>query len=203
MESTKLDLQKIDKEYYSAVREPSIEFFGVKRYLAVDGSGKPGNEIFQTMIQTLFTLAHQVKKEVKANGRDFVVSKLECLWWTDGGKSFNTVPPELWKWKLMIRIPDIVVHGDIERAKVKVLNEKAIAEVTGIKLFRMNEGKCVQAMHIGSYETVGEAYERILNFLKEKDLKIHGKFHEIYISDPGKTSTEKLKTIVRVPAVKI
>lgn len=203
MESAKLDLQKIDREYYNATRDPSIEIFGVKRYIAVDGSGKPGGDEYQNMIQTLFTLAYQIKDEVKTKGRDFVVSKLECLWWTDEGKSFDAVAPENWKWKLMIRIPDIVVHGDIEKAKTKVLNEKAMAEVSDIKLFRMNEGKCVQTMHVGSYETIGDSYDRITKFLKEKGLKKHGRFHEIYISGPDKTSAEKLKTIVRMPAVKI
>lgn len=203
MESVKLNLEKIDKEYYNAVQKPEIEVFGIKRYLSIEGRGAPGGEEYQNMISVLYSLAYEVKNQVKSRGKDFVVPKLECLWWPDEGKNMERMADDQWNWRLMIRVPDIAVHGDIQRAKNKILNEKAMIEVSDVKITRMTEGKCVQALHIGPYQDVGETYDKILTFLKEKKLKVHGRFHEIYLSDPSKTSPEKLKTIVRIPAASL
>ena len=67
----------------------------------------------------------------------------------------------------------------------------------------MEEGDCVQIMHVGTYDeepatiklmddyAVANGY--VLDFSAER---LH---HEIYLSDPRKTPAEKLKTVIRHP----
>lgn len=61
------------------------------------------------------------------------------------------------------------------------------------------EGKAVQIMHIGPYDQEGPAIAGLHAFAAENGLHICGKHHEIYLSDPGRTAPEKMKTVVRQP----
>ncbi len=87
----------------------------------------------------------------------------------------------------MIRLPDFVTKEDFSRAG----------------FFHYDEGKCVQCMHVGSYDleplTIGKmkalaAREGLSIAIDDK--RMH---HEIYLSDPRKTPADKLKTVIRYP----
>ncbi|MBS3909603.1 MAG: GyrI-like domain-containing protein [Actinobacteria bacterium] len=54
-------------------------------------------------------------------------------------------------------------------------------------------------MHIGPYADEGPTVQRILDFIRENGFKLRGKHHEIYLSDPRRTASEKLKTVIRQP----
>ncbi len=41
--------------------------------------------------------------------------------------------------------------------------------------------------------------ERLQHYAADHRLAIHGRHHEIYISDPRRTKPEKLKTVIRLP----
>jgi hypothetical protein len=71
---------------------------------------------------------------------------------------------------------------------------------------KMTEGLCVQIMHKGSYDDEPASIEQMKRFLDEngyiEDFS-EGRFHhEIYLSDPRKCSTDKLKTVIRHPIKK-
>lgn len=62
-------------------------------------------------------------------------------------------------------------------------------------------------MHIGSYDDEPETTKKMSDYAKEKgyeidisDTRYH---HEIYISDPRRTETAKLKTVIRHPIKKV
>lgn len=57
-------------------------------------------------------------------------------------------------------------------------------------------------MHVGPYSAEGQTIEKIPNFIKENGYKSRGKHHEIYLSDPRKSTPEKMKTILRQPIIK-
>jgi hypothetical protein len=63
----------------------------------------------------------------------------------------------------------------------------------------MDEGKCVQMMHVGPFSTEPESLKEIEKFCSENKLAKNGLHHEIYLSDFRKTKPEKLKTILREP----
>lgn len=125
--------------------------------------------------------------------------KLEGLWWVDLDKPFAEVPREEWRWKLLIRLPDFVTLKMVENAKERVFKKKGIELVKEIKFEEIREGKCVQILHIGPYSTEEETIKKMRNFMKENNLIEKGFHHEIYLSDPSKTTPEKMKTILRQP----
>lgn len=54
-------------------------------------------------------------------------------------------------------------------------------------------------MNIGHYSEELPTIQNLHEFIKEQGFKLHGKHHEIYLSDPRKSAPEKMKTILRQP----
>ncbi|MEA3443299.1 MAG: GyrI-like domain-containing protein [Bacteroidota bacterium] len=59
--------------------------------------------------------------------------------------------------------------------------------------------KAAKTLHIGAYNEVSKAYEKLETYIKEQGLECSGKSREIYLSDPRRTAPEKLKTVVFLP----
>lgn len=69
-----------------------------------------------------------------------------------------------------------------------------------VRLEGLTEGRCVQTLHVGSFDDEAEVLERMHHeFVPKYELTLTGKHHEIYFSDPRKTAPEKLRTILRQP----
>jgi len=64
---------------------------------------------------------------------------------------------------------------------------------------RWKEGLCAQVLHVGPYAAEVPTIQRLHEFIKEKGYRPAGHHHEIYLSDPRRTSPKKLKTILRQP----
>ncbi len=195
----KVDLVKNDKNYYSAKRKPEIREFGDSNFLTILGKGEPAGSEFTKAIEALYPLAFGIKKIYKQKEMDFVVSKLEGLWWVKSDKPALEVPKSEWHWKLLIRIPDFIKVEKVEQAKSEVIQKKGIKKIEDIQFEIISEGKCVQIMHIGSYSTEPETIKLIQDLMDKSELVENGLHHEIYLSDPRKTAPEKMKTILRQP----
>ncbi|MEQ9308621.1 MAG: GyrI-like domain-containing protein [Balneolaceae bacterium] len=198
----KIDLVKTDKNYYSAKQTPEIREYSEYQFLSIEGKGEPAGETFIASVKALYPLAYGVKKISKKKGIDFGVPKLEGLWWVNSDKHALEVPRNEWHWKLMIRMPSFVNIEFVQEAKVEVIEKKKLELVKNIHLINLTEGTCVQALHVGPYSTEHHTIQKMEDLVLEKGLKIQGLHHEIYLSDPTKTSPEKLKTILRYPVVK-
>lgn len=198
----KLDLKKEDPNYYSARRKPELRDLDSYYYLSLSGRCDPQSDQFLEAIDKLYAVAYAVKFICKAEDMDFVVPKMEGFWWIDGGleaqKYFASTPPEQWNWKIVIRMPDFVEGDHYYRAiqKVKAKNKDLLKE-NAVKFELINEGLCVQGLHIGSFYEEEPTIDGIMNFIQENGLQINGYHHEIYLSDPRRTPEEKLKTILR------
>ena len=72
-----------------------------------------------------------------------------------------------------------------------------------MEFLTINEGLCVQMMHVGSFDdepsTVAAMDAYILENGYQNDLTSTRLHHEIYLSDPRKTPPEKRKTVIRHP----
>ena len=71
----------------------------------------------------------------------------------------------------------------------------------------IDEGLCVQIMHIGSYDDEPATVALMDEYLEQNgfvndinEIRLH---HEIYLSDPRKTVPEKWKTVIRHPIKKL
>ncbi|NQS90018.1 GyrI-like domain-containing protein [Patescibacteria group bacterium] len=199
MTTTKLDLAKKYKQYYTAKTTPMIIEVGEIPYLAIEGKGEPAGEVFIKAVGVLYPLAYGIKNICKRQGHDFGVPKLEGLWWVKLDKPALEVPRAEWYWKLLIRMPDFVTSEIVESTKEEVYKKKGIDLIKEIKFEKINEGKCIQIMHVGPYSTEPETIGKIKDFMEDNDFTENGLHHEIYISDPRKTIPEKMKTILRQP----
>ncbi|OPX65451.1 MAG: Bacterial transcription activator, effector binding domain [Methanomassiliicoccales archaeon PtaB.Bin134] len=57
----------------------------------------------------------------------------------------------------------------------------------------------VSAIHKGPYDTVGEAWGRVLKFAQENGLKRNGPDREIYLNDPTNLPVSEVLTEVQLP----
>jgi hypothetical protein len=96
-------------------------------------------------------------------------------------------------------MPDFATSEIVNNAKEEVFKKKSLDLIKEIKFETMDEGKCVQIMHIGPYATEPETIQKMKKFIKENKFNESGLHHEIYLSDPRKTAPEKMKTILRQP----
>lgn len=141
-----------------------------------------------------------MKQASKQAGQDFAVCKLEGLWHLDiGHDSFKTAPASAWYWTLAIRIPESIGPVELQAAKAKLRAAGKPAEVADVTLMPMEEGKCVQMLHIGPYDQEESTLAAMHAFREANDLLVIGRHHEIYLSDPRRTAPEKLKTLLRLP----
>ncbi|WP_433576626.1 GyrI-like domain-containing protein [Nocardia brasiliensis] len=179
----KIDLAKTDKHYYSAPIDPVRRTFGSYGYVTVTGSGAPEGPEYTAALETLYRAAYGAKKVAKSADQDFVVPKLEGLWWVESDEPPLTVPREQWHWQLMIRMPEFVT-----------------AElVTGATFAQFSEGDAIQALHMGPYATEPETLARMEAFMQNEGLTMNGRHHEIYLTDPRRSTGAKTRTILRHP----
>lgn len=198
--SEKLDLFKQFKDQYKAGKKPAFIKTTPAQFLAVDGRGAPGGPVFEECIGALYAMAFTIKMTRKFAGLgDYAVCKLEGLWFGEEGKNFSQVPQEQWRWKLMIRTPDFIKQKDLDKAVEALLSKGKAEKVKEVTLEKLNEGKCVQVLHVGPYDKVGDTIKVMEEYAKEKGLSFTGAHHEIYLSDPRRVPPERLKTILRHP----
>jgi len=197
----KIDLYKRHKDQYAARKTPILLTVDEGSYLTIDGRGAPGGPEFEDKIGALYAMAYTVKMTRKFDGaQDYVICKLEAVWWLDDpDQSFETAPPETWNWKLMIRTPDFVAPDELERAATKLIEKGKTEQTRHVRLERLAEGRCVQMLHVGPYEEEGRSFTQMEAFARDQGLVLHGRPHEVYLSDPRRVAPEKLKTILRHP----
>jgi hypothetical protein len=197
----KLDLYKTHKAEYVAPKKPVLLHVKPAVYLTISGQGAPGEERFAACIGALYAVAFTIKMTRKFAGeKDYVVCKLEGQWFI--GPDAAKIPRGQWRWKLMIRTPDFVKEADRRQAVAKLLEKGKPREVEEVKLERIDEGTCVQMLHVGPYEREKETIAIICEFAGKKGFRLTGPHHEIYLSDPRRVPAEHLRTIVREPVTR-
>ena len=196
----KLDLHKRHKAEYAAPKKPALIETKPARYLAIDGRGGPGDEPFQAKIAGLYGMAYTAKFNSKFAGRDYVVGKLEGLYWTDDGKrGLDETPKDQWCWKLLMRVPDFIGAGHLDEARRTLRERGKEGDFDDVVLETIDEGLCVQMLHVGPYEHERASIDAMMSFAGAEGLRPHGRHHEIYLSDPRRVPPEKLRTILRQP----
>lgn len=202
------DFKKEYKEFYLPAESPSLVDVKPANYVAVRGQGNPNDEEgeYKKSIELLYGIAYTIKMSKKGDHRiegyfDFVVPPLEGLWWTGSGE-MNYARKDNLRFISMLRLPDFVTEEDFRWAVETATKKKGI-DFSNAEFFHYEEGLCVQCMHVGSYDmepiTLGKIRETAGKEGYEPDLKSGRLHHEIYLSDPRKTSNDKLRTVIRIP----
>lgn len=206
------DYKKEYKEFYLPKAQPSLICIPAMRFIAVRGQGDP-NAIdgeYKQALELLYGIAYTIKMSKMGDHRiegyfDYVVPPLEGFWWQNGIEGIDYAHKENFNWIAVIRIPDFVSEEDFLWA-VKEASIKKKKEFSKVEFLTIDEGECVQALHVGSYDdeptTIASmnAYAAEHGYLIDfSDTRHH---HEIYLSDPRRTAPEKLKTVIRQPVKK-
>ncbi len=200
----KLDLKKARKALFTA---PLNRFIPIDvprvRYLMVDGHGDPNTAAAYTQaVESLYTTAYTIKFACKAQGKDFVVAPLEGLWSARDPESFTARRKGEWDWTMMIMVPDHVDDETFQASRIRG-REKLGTLPESLRLESLEEGLCLQALHLGSYDDEGPLLATLHGeIMPSGGYDFAGRHHEIYLSDPRKVPPEKLKTLIRQPVRK-
>ncbi|MBZ0278756.1 MAG: GyrI-like domain-containing protein [Anaerolineae bacterium] len=199
----KLDLKKQFKDLYQpSTQTPSIVTVPPLRFLMIDGTGDPNTApAYTAALEALYGVAYALKFAVKAQSpdQDYTVPPLEGLWWVPDMRQFSMQDKTGWLWTMMIMQPEVVTAELVETTIEAVRHKKNPASLSGIRFEEFTEGQAAQIMHIGPYAAEAPTITRLHTFIAEKGYQLRGKHHEIYLSDPGRTAPDKLKTIIRQP----
>lgn len=200
----KVDLYKLHQQDYVTPKKPVLLTIKKATYLAIEGKGEPGGEAFGERIGALYGAAFTIKMTRKFGGeQDYAVCKLEAQWWgDDGANDFSNLPKEKWCWKLLIRTPAFVRKTELNKAVAVLLKRGKAETVKEVRLEFLTEGRCVQMLHVGPYEREHETIALMRAHAENNGLKLEGRHHEIYLSDPRRVPAERLKTILRHPVAK-
>lgn len=202
------DFKKEYKQFYLPPKKPVLTDIPPMNYIAVQGRGDPNepDSAYKAAIGLLYGIAFTIKMSPKSGHQidgyfPYVVPPLEGLWKQDGG-AFDPAHKDSFQWISMIRLPDFITRETFDWA-VYTASEKKHADYSKVKFFSYQEGRCVQCMHIGSYDTEPATIERMHAFAAAQgcrtDLSDTRMHHEIYLSDPRRTAAEKLRTVIRLP----
>lgn len=198
----KIDLYAEHSQEYAAPKAPVIIETKKAWYLAIEGQGSPHDAAFANAIGAIYNIAFTIKMAHKFAGTDFKVTSLEALWWTTRDGEFMDVPKEDWRWRLMIRVPEFVSAADLKAAATKLVERGKTDLVKRVKRISLNEGRCVQMLHTGPYDTEAPTIAKMLAHALTNGVRFRGLHHEIYLSDPRRVASARLRTILRHPVGK-
>ena len=203
----KYEWKKKEKNLYLPKAKPEIIDIPSFKFFTLEGKGNPNDEFFADYVGALYSLSYAVKmsykKGVEPKGfYDYIVYPLEGVWdLTEKGREDykkGFINKEELLFKLMIRQPDFVDEAYAKFIVEEAKKNKPNALLNDVKFEEIEEGKVVQMLHVGSYDSEVESFKIMEEFVKESGFERAEKLHkEIYLSDARKVEAEKLKTILR------
>lgn len=206
------DFKKEYKEFYLPKQKPEIIEVPKINYIAVRGKGNPNAEggEYQKAMEILYSLAYTIKMSYKTDYKikgffEYVVPPLEGFWWQENVDGIDYEDKDSFNWISCIRLPDFVEKEDFDWA-VKTAEEKKKKDFSSAEFLTVEEGLCVQIMHIGPFDNEPESVAVMDKFIEENgyvcDINEKRLHHEIYLSDARKVPQEKWKTVIRHPIKK-
>lgn len=207
------DFKKEYKKFYMPGRKPDIVNVPKANFVAVRGKGDPNEEggAYQQAMNVLYSVAYTLKMSYKTDFCiegffEYVVPPLEGFWWQDGVDGVDYSDKSTFCWISLIRLPDFITKKDFDWA-VETATKKKMLDCSTAEFMTVEEGLCVQIMHMGPYDDEPATVALMDQYLAENgfendfsDTRMH---HEIYLSDPRKVAPEKLKTVIRHPVKKV
>ena len=203
------DFKKEYKEFYMPKNEPEIVTVPKANYIAVRGKGDPNAEggEYQQAIGVLYAVAYTLKMSDRTDYQmegffQYVVPPLEGFWWQDGTEGANYGKKDDFHWISVLRLPDFVTREDMDWA-VRTAEKKKKLDCSAAEFLTVEEGLCVQVMHLGPFDREPATVALMDAYLEEQgyvnDMTGERLHHEIYLSDPRRSASEKWKTVIRHP----
>jgi hypothetical protein len=154
-EKMAFDFKKAHKALYAPTTKPSIADVPEMTFIMVDGKGDPniGAE-YSSAIEVLYGLSYTIKMGNK-DVLEYVVPPLEGFWCTgddSNGTGETVFDKNKFTWTALIRQPDFVTAEIFENAKSALAKKKPNLDTSKARLETIDEGLCVQVMHVGPYD---------------------------------------------------
>ena len=203
------DFKKEYKEFYMSKSVPEIVTVPKANYIAVRGMGDPNQEggAYQSAVSILYAVAYTLKMSYKTDYRiegffEYVVPPLEGFWWQEGVDGIEYGDKSTFHWISVIRLPEFVTKKDFDWAVEEAARKKKL-DCSLAEFLTIEEGLCVQIMHIGPFDNEPSTVALMDQYIAENgyanDMNETRLHHEIYLSDARKAAPEKWKTIIRHP----
>ena len=203
------DFKKEYREFYMPGNTPEIVAVPPMHYIGVRGAGDPNEEggAYKQAVGVLYALAYTLKMSCKSAYRiegffDYVVPPLEGFWRQEGVEGVNYGDKAAFQWLSVIRLPDFVTEKDFAWARETAAKKKKL-NCSAAEYLTLNEGLCVQMLHLGPFDEEPASVARMDAFLRERgyenDFSAERQHHEIYLSDARKVPPEKWRTVIRHP----
>ena len=177
--------------------EPALRDLPAAKYLCVAGTGPPGGAAFQEALAALYATAYTVRFAAKREGREVPLGPLEAIW-DRLGKASAPLDLAGARWRVVVQVPDGVRSADLAAA-AKALQARGQAPKAAVRLVRIKEGRCVEALHVGPYGDEPRTVQRMAELASSQGYRLKGPHHEIYLSDPRRVAPGRLKTLLRQP----
>lgn len=192
---------------YKAKERPEFVDVPTLPFVQLDGQGDPGGEPFSLAIQALYAFSYAVKmsyrsKDVPADYREYRVFPLEGVWdLVDPGKGLQV--KENLRYTLMIRQPDFLTDALFDRFREEVRLRKPLLPTDRLRFVCEAEGPCCQMLHVGAYADEPRTMDIMESFCRQEGVRrVDRRHREIYLSDPGRTAPDRIRTILRFRVVR-
>ena len=123
---------------------------------------------------------------------------MEGFWWQDDVEGVDYTNKSAFNWISFIRLPDFISKADFDWT-VETATKKKKLDCSSAEYLTIDEGLCVQIMHIGSFDNEPATVDLIDAYLEQNgyvnDINRERLHHEIYMSDAGRVAPEKWKTV--------
>ena len=166
----------------------------------------PNDKFFAEYVRILYSLAYAVKMSLKNRVTpdgyfDYAVYPLEGVWdISDEAKNRTAGRPDKssFIFNLMIRQPDFLTNDFAKEIIEQTKKKKPHSLLNEVKFEVINEGNCIQMMHIGSYDNEPVSFKKMEDYCLDINYTRESKKHrEIYLSDARKVNPDKLRTVLR------
>lgn len=200
----KYEWKKEEKSIYLPKEEPTIIDIEKANYVCIKGKGDPNEEDFKKRVGALYTVSYAIRMSAKKGINipgfyEYTVYPLEGFWdLTIEGRQSEKLQKNQLLYTIMIKQPPFVTHEIFNEIIeiVKTKNKNPLLEE--VYFDTIHEGLSIQIMHVGSYDDEKRSFDKMKEYLKNTNYEIKTLVHkEIYISDPRKVDTNKLKTVLR------
>ena len=197
----KYEWKKNEKNLYGIKQKPQLIEIPSAYYIMIKGEGNPNESDFSNRVSALYSLAYGIKMLFKNMEKeeleysDFTVFPLEGIWEKSDDEEFDK---NKLKYTIMIKQPYFITKEIFDLAFEKVKKKKPNELYDEISFDCIESKKAIQILHIGSFDTEIESFEKLDNFANEMNLERSENIHtEIYLNNKNRTAEDKLKTILR------
>jgi hypothetical protein len=196
----------IDRLYLKVSRGPSEIVVPPVKIIAVEGNQPPGSHEFQIAIATIYDISFALKGLLKFKRVrqpqgyfDYKAGSLEALWTSESGGKVDLDDPETLRWKVFLMVPAFVTDEMVGLAAVQARENHPENVYAPARLEILDEGNCVQVVHVGPHDEEAPAREKLHLYCAEHGLEEAGPQHDVYISDENLTAPSRLETVIRYP----